>query len=266
LSDRGDYVNEMLWSSPMDNAAIEDILEGSGEDAVLAAFVDDARHAASGPVPAPSAALASMLETGASTESHVAVAAASVAATSRSRRMPIPAILTALPFAAKAALGVGVAAAAVGGAGAAGVLPEPVNNAVTSVISTVTPIEFRGGDTAERNAPGEGISTDARDETPGVDGGAVSADARDRQNGQPQVPAGLPSQDSNGAGSDGGALPAVVPDSLPVPGSVPVPDSVPVPIPAPPVSVPVTQGPPVQTPPVSIPDVTGAPGSARSGR
>jgi hypothetical protein len=262
----------MLWSLSIDNATIEDILDGSGEDLVLASFVDDARQAAAGPVPVPSAELASMLGAGISTGSHVTAATAAVTTTSRSRRMPIAAILTALPFAAKAALGVGVAAAAVGSAGAVGVLPDPVNNAVTGVISAVTPLEFPDNGTTGRNGLGEGISTDARDDTAGVDGGAVSADARDRQPqaerpgpdasgaaGQPQVPVELPSQASNGAATGGGSLPEVVPDQVPLS------------IPTPPVSVPVTQGPPAQTPPVSTPSVptpggAGSSGSARSGR
>jgi hypothetical protein len=43
---------------------------------------------------------------------------------------------------AKAALGIGIAAASVAGAGAAGALPGPVQHAMASAVSAVSPCEF----------------------------------------------------------------------------------------------------------------------------
>jgi hypothetical protein len=251
MSGSGDYHDEMFRSRTIHDDTIEEQLAGNGEDVLLTAFVRDARLAAAGPVPAPSAELASMFSADISSP-PLPVEAHSTVTTLRSRRMPIPVILTALPFAAKAALGVGVAAAAVGGAGAAGVLPEPVNNAVANVISTVTPFNLS---TSDNSRFGEGVSTDAQDETPGVNGADVSTNAKNLgatppetpgapgSAGQPQLPVELPAQASNGASSGGSASDDARPDAVP-------------PVPAPPVDTPVTNGAPAQTPPVSAPPVS----------
>jgi hypothetical protein len=258
MSHPGDYDSEMLWTRAIDDTAIENLLAGDTEDLVLAEFVSDARCAAAGPVPAPSAQLSSMFSPTVSPSTPAGDSAVS-GPTTRRRRMPIPALLATLPFAAKAALGVGVAVAAVGGAGAAGVLPGPVNNAVANVISAVTPFDVLPNNNNDRSDFGEGVSNDARDETPGVDGADVSTNARTLGGalinpgasgtpGQPQVPAELPGQASNGAATGDGITP----------------NSAQAPVPAPPVSGPAAndslETPPVSAPPVVIPSAPTSPG------
>lgn len=127
-----------------------------------------------------------------------------------------PELLTGL--AAKLALGVGVAAAGVGGAGAAGVLPGPVQDVVSTAVSAVTPFDLStddkmkdakdatdglddlenddgddtggkpGLDTNPKNDFGKAVSADARGESDGVrgvDGQAVSEVARNKNDDKP---------------------------------------------------------------------------------
>ena len=53
--------------------------------------------------------------------------------------------LAGLGIAGKVALGASLAAAATTGAGAAGVLPKPLQHAVATTVSTITPFEFPDG-------------------------------------------------------------------------------------------------------------------------
>jgi hypothetical protein len=102
---------------------------------------------------------------------------------------------------AKAGAGLTMAAMSVTGAGAAGVLPEPAQNGVATVIEAVSPLDIPGGkgeekkkDVAEadpveaeeneeaneneNNDFGERVSADAQDG--GVDGSVISEEARER--------------------------------------------------------------------------------------
>ena len=102
------------------------------DDPVLAAFAEDLRIVASGPAPEPRLGLVAVMRQGAvPIESPTA---------GRSKKMLVKTLLGTL--AAKTALGLGVAAASVTAAGAAGVLPGPAQDVVSSVVSAATPFEL----------------------------------------------------------------------------------------------------------------------------
>ncbi len=102
------------------------------DDPALAAFAEDLRIVASGPAPEPRPGLVAVMRQGAvPIESPTA---------GRSKKMLVKTLLGTL--AAKTALGLGVAAASVTAAGAAGVLPGPAQDVVSSVVSAATPFEL----------------------------------------------------------------------------------------------------------------------------
>ena len=138
-----------------------------------------------------------------------------------------------LGMAAKIGLGASLAAAGVTGAGAAGVLPGPANDAVQDAIEAVSPVEFHG----RRDAPdsveqptsfGDEVSDDATgrsDGENGVDGRKIAEESPG-----PEHRPGSGDSDSEGSGQSGSAgltwanqTPAEphAPDSVPstVPGS-----------------------------------------------
>ena len=141
MNRRGDDGSEMPRHDPFDDAAIDRLLSGraGAESGDLASFVEDARTAAEA-VPAPSHALASALATG-----ILPVPAPVPQSLWRKSKMKIQGLLAGMSIAGKIALGVGVAAAATTGAGAAGVLPGPVQHAVANAVGSVTPFEFPDG-------------------------------------------------------------------------------------------------------------------------
>ena len=176
-----------------DDAAVEDAFEAylagrpvSGETADpfpgLAAFSEAVRATATQPG-RPNAALAELLVTGLLTDqsspsTRTATSAGSPpprrAARVRIRRrtaMFLPALFAKLLSAgaiAQAATGAGVAVVVVTGAGAAGVLPGPVQDTVASVVGSVTPFELPSGDGAAAAAPTEATPTETTpaEETP----------------------------------------------------------------------------------------------------
>ena len=99
--------------------------------------------------------------------------------------MVLAEFLAGLSVAAKATFGVGVAMASVTAAGAAGALPDAIQNVVASGVEAVTPFELpdsgdesgevddEGGETPNF---GERVSTDANDG--GVDGKVISEEAK----------------------------------------------------------------------------------------
>jgi len=136
MSGRGDDGREMPHHDPYDDGAIDAFLEGtaaSGAGAAMSSFVDDVR-AASEAVPTPSPALAAAIAAGGISSDDVPTIAPW-----RKLNMKIKAFLAGLSVAGKVALGVGVAAAATTGAGAAGVLPGPVQHAFAKATEAVTP-------------------------------------------------------------------------------------------------------------------------------
>jgi len=192
VSHLGDYQDEMPRRHDLDDDTIEALFAGrmpAGEElGSLVGFVEETRSAARGPAPVPSPQLAAVFAEGLSTDKRdlPATAASNVTGPApqvaglpkwRRRKMAIPQFLAGLGLAAKAALATGVAAASVTAAGAAGVLPEPAQNAVSGVVRAATPFEFpdKASDKADH---GKRVSTDANDGTPGVDGQQVSDDAK----------------------------------------------------------------------------------------
>ncbi|MEW6473980.1 MAG: hypothetical protein AB1679_17150 [Actinomycetota bacterium] len=158
-----DYEDEMRTPRPLDDTTVELILTGQrvGDDdlSAVAAFVADLRSAAASPPPRPSAALAAVLAQGVATTDHggVAPTSASQAARPGQRRSSwagrrprlMPRLLSALTvplgtagFGAKAAFGFSLAAASVTAAGAAGVLPDPLQHTVAGVVRAVSPFEI----------------------------------------------------------------------------------------------------------------------------
>jgi hypothetical protein len=186
----GDYHNEMSPRHQLDDETIEAFFAGrplaTGESACLAAFAEEVRLAAEGPVPVPSPALAAVLAEGFSTDkgdlpataaSNVPGPATQVAGLPkrRSKRMVVTELLAGLTMAAKAGLGLTMAAASVTAAGAGGVLPDPVQGAVGGAVEAVTPFSFP--DKADDKADfGKRVSTDATDE--GVDGKTIAEEAK----------------------------------------------------------------------------------------
>jgi len=137
----GDDGREMPHGPSFDDDAIDAILAGNardGEDASLASFVEDVRSNSSA-LPIPSAALAAALASG------ISPTPTSPPSQWRKAKMKIQGFLAGLSVAGKIALGAGIAAAATTGAGAAGVLPGPVQHAFSNAVGAVTPFEVPGG-------------------------------------------------------------------------------------------------------------------------
>jgi len=153
-----DDTPEMPRNQPFDDDAIEAIFAGNTHEAHLgdlAAFVSDVRVSA-GAVPIPSPALAAALVAGFSTDKgalpttaasnvHGPVRQVSGLPKWRVLRMKIQGVLAGLGVFGKVALGASLAAAATTGAGAAGILPGPVQHVVATTVDAVTPFHLPGG-------------------------------------------------------------------------------------------------------------------------
>ena len=207
------HPDEMPALPPLDDAALEAWLSGrnGAADSIepLALFAEDLGMAMGGPAPSPKSDLALLLAEGFSTDPATTQTAARPQR--RRERMLVSELLAGLAaklaglgLAAKVGLGLGVAAASVGGAGAAGVLPDPVKDVVSTAVSAVTPLDLTddgsGDDTDEgtddgsgqatntKNDFGEAVSADARGESDGVkgvDGQVISELARNKNNDKP---------------------------------------------------------------------------------
>lgn len=249
--------NEMPAYQPLDDAALEAYLTGrrgpADEVADLAAFADDLGMALSGPSPLPKADLAVLLADGFELETgDLRVPAAPPAWTpawtptwapvpapapgwtsapvpqhkepapsARVFRPRLLARLAGLGVAAKVTLGIGVATASVTGAGAAGVLPDPAQHMVATVVDTVTPFEFPDKPSSHSDL-GANVATDATgasDGSPGVDGRAVADGAKTQGGPPPATPnAGGPANQGLRGLDRAGQTPAAgtVPTSVPV--------------------------------------------------
>jgi hypothetical protein len=142
MSHSGDNGSEMPRPDSFDDNSIDALLGGSPaapELAALASFVEEVR-AAAGAVPTPSPALAAAIAAGGISTQPPSVAKW------RKYPMKLKGFLAGLGIAGKLALGVGVAAAATTGAGAAGVLPGPVQHAVAKAVNEVSPFSMPDGD------------------------------------------------------------------------------------------------------------------------
>ena len=142
MSRQGDDGREMPRHDPFDDGEIDALLAGISREpatANLSSFVEDVR-AATEAVPTPSPALAAAMAAGGISTVEPPVAKW------RKLRMKIQGFLAGLSIAGKLALGAGVAAAATTGAGAAGVLPEPVQHAMAKAVDAVTPFHLSDPD------------------------------------------------------------------------------------------------------------------------
>jgi hypothetical protein len=161
-------------TTPADDAAVEDAFEAylagrpvPEKAADLAVFAEAVRETATAPG-RPNAALAELLATGLLTDqSSPSVRTARSAGappsrgTSRTRNrrrfaMIFPVILAKILSAgavAQAATGAGIVVVVVTGAGAAGALPDPLQDTVATVVETVTPLELPSTD--DDQAPDE---------------------------------------------------------------------------------------------------------------
>jgi hypothetical protein len=138
VSSSGDDRSEMPRPGPLDDDAIDALLAGRARGDAgdgLASFIEELR-AAVGAVPTPSPVLAAAIAAGGIATFQPPVAKW------RMLRTRIQGFLAGTGVAAKVALGAGVAAAAITGAAAVGVLPGPIQHAVSEAIGAVTPFSF----------------------------------------------------------------------------------------------------------------------------
>jgi hypothetical protein len=158
MSTDGDDTGEMLPDQPLDEL-IDTVLAGFTDETTstspLRSFRADVLAAVDRPPPPASSALATILTEGLSPAGVTTPTVRTEPAhppvptiPRRKRRMAIVELLAGSAL-AKALLGVGIAAAATTGAGAAGIAPEPVNDAVTRIIDVVTPFETDRGTTPD---------------------------------------------------------------------------------------------------------------------
>ena len=169
MSHFGDDAPEMPRNQPFDDEAIEAIFTGTTREAHLAdltAFVSDVRVSAE-TAHSPSPALAAALAAGFSTDkgARPATAASNVHGPARQvsglpkwrkLKMKIQGLLAGLGVAGKVALGASLAAAATTGAGAAGILPGPVQHIVATTVGSVTPFHMPDDGASSAGSPLEG--------------------------------------------------------------------------------------------------------------
>jgi hypothetical protein len=188
-----DHDDEMARRE-LDDDAVEALLAGRSAPpgwGAVGAFVVEARSAGRGEPPAPSSELRAILAAGLSPASEADAAHApgargdravgSTVPVRRSRRMAVAELVAGLGLGAKVLLGAGVASASLTAAGAAGVLPGPVDHAVEGVVRTATPFDISDDDPNDDGNFGSIVSEDATDpSSPGVDGQTISSMAHDR--------------------------------------------------------------------------------------
>lgn len=268
-----DYEDEMRPPRPLDDATVDLILAGEpvGDDGLLAvaAFVADLRSSATSSPP-PSAALAAVLAGGVATIDHGGVVPTSARRAARplgrgsswAGRRPrlLPRLLSvfAVPVGtagvgAKAAFGLAMAAASVTAAGAADILPDPVQHAMASVVRAVSPFEIPdpaghhrdAGDSVDPDRDGDasGEAPSTSDETVPPDGSAPSGISSPRLDGTDPAPADgsvpttVPSGTAPASQEPRADIPSGAPTEVPSdqprntpttePGSVPVDGGVP---------------------------------------
>jgi hypothetical protein len=167
---------EMPRSVPFDDGEIDALLSSATAEGVdpLLSFVGDVRAAAEA-VPTPSPALAAALAAGFSTDKGdlPATAASTVHGPAsqvaglpkwRTAKMKIKGFLAGLGVAGKVALGGGVAFACTTGAGAAGVLPGPMQHVVASAVDSVTPFSMPDGEHHDKVTAPPGTTTTTKPE------------------------------------------------------------------------------------------------------
>jgi hypothetical protein len=155
-------------------AAFEALLQGRDPGdgfGSLASFAEDVRAATGGPAPEPSATLAVVLQGGATVDGDGDARAARPAAR-----------LAGAALRVKVALAAAVVATGVGAA-AAGLLPEPVADAVRPIVELVTPFEVPAPDDHGHRRPAghrdvrDGLALDEGEPPPGTDPSATPGPA-----------------------------------------------------------------------------------------
>lgn len=227
---------------PLDDRALEAVRAGAsfaGNDfAWLGAFAEDLRAAATRPVPVVRPALATLLAEGISTEKSdlPATAASNVTGpVSQAAGLPkwrrkmlitellsgLAAKLAGLGMAAKAGMGLSLAAASATAAGATGVLPGPAQPSVATVVAAATPFTFpdSASASAEVGAIVNGDATGATDAEVGVDGKAVSDEAKTHEGAEGNAHSGVTGLDRANQTPAAGHVPTSVPKPA-EPGSV----------------------------------------------
>jgi hypothetical protein len=216
----------MSRSDSLDDAAIEALLTGNGaggELNSLAAFVGELRSQATGPLPAPSPQLASMLELGFAPDGGGAPAAADHAG-GRGLR-PAGPRRRGLGATARAVVAGVVAVMGLTAVGAAGALPGAAQDAVATAVEAVTPFEFPD-EADDRADTGKRVSTGAtegglevpqageagggggRPEAPGQAGLDRAGETPAAGHVPPSVPAGGPGTAGAPAGTPAAGPPA----------------------------------------------------------
>ena len=239
----GDYPLEMPDHDLVDDATAEALLggrsTGRADLGLLAAFVQDVTLLGRVREPAPSPALASVLERGFSTDKgDLLVTAGSNASASVPQTSELPkwrkeremessglasvifAKLASMGTAAKAAVATSaMTAVALTGGAAAGALPAPVQNAVVGVVSSITPFDLSdgGGDGEHERATGS-LTVDAPVPGEVPASAAVQADA----GGPATAGAGISPAPAHGGGGSARTTGSVTP-TIPSVGSLPVP-------------------------------------------
>lgn len=160
-------------------------------DPLLASFVDDLRVVAGGPAPAPRPGLLAVMAQGATVPT---------AQTSGKRKMSVKTVLGGL--AARVALGVGVATASVTAAGAAGVLPEPAQQAVATVVSAATPFQLPDPSSAGVLAADEGTATTSTTPTTLAGDGEAAGENAGERKANHGVCVSAAAHDKSGSGSE----------------------------------------------------------------
>ncbi|MBW3663661.1 MAG: hypothetical protein KY469_11230 [Actinobacteria bacterium] len=185
----------------LSDATIGRLLAGGRPDDAdlyeLADFVSALHRAVAGTPQCPSDALSEIFSDGLDpVRPSYALTTADPSRTARGRRLvrTLATRFAAFGLFVKLGLGAAVAAAATTGAGAAGVLPAPVQDAVAGVVGTVTPFELpsSASDTAReaverRGGPG---SAGDEDRAPALEadlGQEVAEDATGQSDGEPGV-------------------------------------------------------------------------------
>lgn len=195
-AEANDYLGEMTRRNRLDARTADGLLSGRvppgcQDLADVARFVEVLRATASAP-PRPNVELAVVLAEGLSADtgdlpvtvgSNLYGPAPQVAVLPkrRMRKMLQVALakLAGLGLVAKAGAASAAVVVATTGAGAAGVLPAPVQDGVADAVGTVTPFEFPSSADASAEF-GQSVSTDAADpDEPGVDGPGVADTASD---------------------------------------------------------------------------------------
>lgn len=190
MSGRGDYDDEMLRRTRLDEEAFEALVAGHqpAADDLLASFVEDVQLATMGTTPEPTPALATLFTDGLSTEKGdlPATAASNVTGPApqaaglpkwRKRTMIETALakLASLGLAAKLGVAAGAVTLAGSAAAATGTLPGPAQDRVADAVEHAG-IDIPGGRSAEHRQDADHRQDGEQQADTGQDAGTADAD------------------------------------------------------------------------------------------